>query len=93
MSSQKLLKSGLGHLFMIKTTRCIISEKIFKEGLMNLITGLFTTDNGQKMDSGTAKVHKFGKTARNTSDTGKMIKLMEKEDLYMQMGMCTRVTG
>ena len=54
---------------------------------------LFTTDNGQKMDSGTAKVHKFGKTARNTSDIGKMIKLMEKEDLYMQMGMCTRVTG
>ena len=28
------------------------------------------------MDSGTAKVHKFGKTALNTSDTGKMSNLL-----------------
>jgi hypothetical protein len=37
-------------------------------------------DNGQKTDLEMVKVHKFGKMDQNTSDIGKMIKLMEKED-------------
>ena len=50
-------------------------------------------DNGQKMDSGMERAHKFGKMVQNISDIGKMIKLMEKEDLYMQMEMYMRVIG
>ena len=50
-------------------------------------------DNGQKMDSGTAKVHKFGKMGQNILDIGRMIKLMEKEDLSMPMGMFMKVIG
>jgi hypothetical protein len=55
--------------------------------------GPFIMDNGQKMDSGMEKEHKFGRMGPNTLDIGKMIKPMEKEDLYMQMEMYMRVIG
>ena len=60
---------------------------------MSQIMGPFIMDNGQKMDSGMEKEHKFGRMGPNTLDIGKMIKPMEKEDLYMQMEMYMRVIG
>lgn len=78
---------------MTKTTNCIIQEKIFKEDLMSQIMGLFTTANGQKMGLGMVKAHKYGKMGPNTLAIGKMIKHMEKGDLFMQMEMYMKEIG
>jgi hypothetical protein len=55
--------------------------------------GLYIMDNGQKMGLGMGKVHKFGRMGPNILGIGKMIKLMEKEDLFMQMEMYMREIG
>ena len=60
---------------------------------MSQIMGLYIMDNGQKMGLGMGKVHKFGKMGPNILGIGKMIKLMEKEDLFMQMEMYMREIG
>lgn len=78
---------------MTKTTNCLISEKIFKEDLMSQIMGLFIMDNGQKMGLGMGKGHKYGRMGPNTLAIGKMIKHMEKEDLFMQMEMYMKGIG
>lgn len=40
-----------------------------------------------------AKEFKFGRMDQYMRDIGKMIKLLEKEDLFMLMGMCMKVIG
>ena len=60
---------------------------------MSQIMGLYIMDNGQKMGLGMGKVLKFGRMGPNILGIGKMIKLMEKEDLFMQMEMYMREIG
>lgn len=92
MKLQEPLNKNL-ELFSSTKLKARDQFRLLIEVLMSLITELSTTVNGQKKDLEMAKVHKFGKMAVSIPGTGRLIKLTEKEDLYMLMEMLMRVTG
>lgn len=57
------------------------------------IMELSTMGSGRKMVIEMVKVHRFGKTAVNSWDTGVTIKLTVKVDLFMQTGTYMREIG
>lgn len=88
---------------MIKLSKLLLSwdrSNLIKIKLHNLYHKdplIWAVESGildsSAMDLGMAKENKYGKIILFTKDIGFKIELTEEEDSFMQMEMCTRVSG